>query len=84
MVCCAHGNDISAAIVGGVFADPLTITSFWTKLYIESKVFIDCLQLIEISEVPLQKIIIFNFISLLFLKCTVRIYKIHFRNAKSE
>jgi hypothetical protein len=83
MVCGAHGNEISAAIVGGVFTDPLTTTSFWTILYIERKGFIDCLQLIQISEVPLQKIIIFNFIFLLFLKFTVRVYKIHFRNAKS-
>ena len=83
MGCCAHGNDICAVIVGGVFTDPLATTSFSTKLYIERKNSIDCLQLIRISEVPLQKIIIFNFIFLLFLKCTVRIYNIHFRDAKS-
>jgi hypothetical protein len=83
MVCCTHGSEISAAIIGGVFTDPLTTTSFSTKLYIERKDFIDCLQLIQISEVPLQKIIIFNFIFLLFLKCTLRFYKIRFRNAKS-
>jgi len=82
MGCCAHDNEISAAIVGGVFTDPLTTTSFSTKLYIEIKDFIDCLQLIHICEVPLRKIVIFHFIFLLCLKCTVRIYKIHFRNAK--
>jgi len=83
MGCRAHGNLISAAVVGGVFTDPLATTSFSTKLYIERKDSIDWLQLIQIYEVPLQKIIIFNFIFLLFVKCTVRIYKIHFRDAKS-
>jgi len=83
MVCSAHGNSISAAVVGGEFTDLLMTSSFSTKLYIERKDFIDCLQLIQISEGPLQKSIIFNFIFRLFLNCKVRIYKIHFRNAKS-
>jgi len=61
MVCCAHGSEISAAIVGGVFMDPLTTTSFSTKLYIERKDIIGCLQLIQISEVPLQILFLISF-----------------------
>jgi hypothetical protein len=77
VTCCAHSNEISTDVGGGVLTDQLTTTSFLTKRYT-----VDCLQLMQISEVPLQ--IKKKLIFLLLLQCTERIHKIHFRNTKYE